>query len=576
MIRYFVYTTHPHRHFISFEAWFPTCGKEKIKLQLPAWRPGRYELGNFAKNIRGWNAVDDLNNKLPFRKLTKDQWEVDAQGLEEICIRYQYYAAVLNAGSSYLDEEQLYINPVNCFFYLPEHHDEPYEVRLDIPHYYKLACALPAGDRHHLTAKNFDELADSPLIASEKLEHFTYKVSDKTFHIWVNGENALDGNKLLFEFEAFTQMQMDVFGSIPCTEYHFLFQLIPNPVRHGVEHSASTVIALGPSADLVTEKLYNELLGISCHELFHTWNIKNIRPVEMMPYNFTRENYSRLGYVYEGVTTYYGDLLLLRSGVWSEMKWLEAFAAEVNMHFHNPGRFNHSVADSSFDTWLDGYVPGIPGRKVSIYTEGALIAFICDILILRASGNECSLDNVMRLMYECFGKKGGGYSEEDYQKLLEEVSGISFKGIFKNLVHEANTYFDALTDALQFIGLELDVVESQICSETFYGFTTDEKDGRVHITTVDENSPADIARLWVGDEILSVCGVSVSKGLQNLLESNRHREVELLVYKKMKLSKRKILATQMKYCRSYRIVARSKRSPEQELNWEKFSGRRMK
>ena len=141
---------------------------------------------------------------------------------------------------------------------------------------------------------------------------------------------------------------------------------------------------LGPSY-VVFDAVYPDLLGVSSHELYHTWNVKAIRPIELFPYDFTKENYSELGYLCEGVTTYMGDLFLFKSNVFSEEEYFNELNQQLQKHFDNPGRFNYSVAASSFDTWLDGYVPGVPNRKVSIYTEGCLIALVCDLMIIHHS-----------------------------------------------------------------------------------------------------------------------------------------------------------------------------------------------
>src|SRR5690606_8262001 len=121
--------------------------------------------------------------------------------------------------------------------------------------------------------------------------------------------------------------------------------------------------------------------------------------------------YSRLGYVYEGITTYYGDYMLLRSGVLSHEDYLRQFNSDLQKHFENEGRYNYSVAESSYDNWLDGYTSGIPGRKVSIYTEGMLTAFMLDMEIRSATKNKKSLDTVMKSLYVDFYKKGKAYSE---------------------------------------------------------------------------------------------------------------------------------------------------------------------
>jgi predicted metalloprotease with PDZ domain len=181
------------------------------------------------------------------------------------------------------------------------------------------------------------------------------------------------------------------------------------------------------------KELYDELLGVSSHELFHTWNVKNIRPKEMLPYKYNTENYATTGYIYEGITTYYGDLMLYRSGIFSDADYFRTLTQQFQKHLDNHGRFNYSVAASSFDTWLDGYVPGVPNRKVSIYTEGCLLAFIADAQIRKQTLNNSSLDDVMSALYNDFGKNNIGYTANDYQTIIENITGQNWNHFFYNL-----------------------------------------------------------------------------------------------------------------------------------------------
>jgi predicted metalloprotease with PDZ domain len=159
--------------------------------------------------------------------------------------------------------------------------DEPCIVNLEIPSSYKIACSL-AQNKHQLKAKNYDELAESPWIASNSLQHNKYRVQGVDFHIWFQGKCKLDWIRILNDFKAFTHHQINDFISFPVSEYHFINQILPYKAYHGVEHTASTVISLGPGSELMGEKLYASLLGVSSHELYHTWNIKQIRPQEMI------------------------------------------------------------------------------------------------------------------------------------------------------------------------------------------------------------------------------------------------------------------------------------------------------
>lgn len=556
MINYKISYKNPHRHFISFEVIFPTHGRSSIQLHLAAWRPGRYELGNFSKNILGWSAFDNKNNVLQYRKITKDIWQVECKELDSVIIQYQYYASELNAGSTFLDEDQLYINPVNCFFYDGLKYDSKFRISFDIPDSYTIACGLKKENTKTLISDNFDQLADSPLIASPDLKHLSYTSGDVNFHIWIQGEILLDENKFIEECKLFTDYQIKLFGEIPCNEYHFLFHFTAMFQRHGVEHRNSTVIAMGPASDFQFEALYKDLLGISCHELFHTWNIKSIRPIEMMPYDFSQENYSRLGYVAEGVTTYYGDLILWQNGSFNHSDWMAVLSENIKTHFDNAGRFNLSVADSSFDTWLDGYSAGIPWRKVSIYNEGFLIALIMDIHLMHSSDCKSSLDDVMKILYSEFGKKEIGYSENDYRDLINNFSNNSTEEIFKNLVYGTFDYTPYLVKALDLVGLEIQTTPSSKYSESQFGFSVDENFGKAIVTQIAENSPADKSGLWYSDEIIAINNTGFGKNFQSLLRMCG-QEISIEFLRKNKKKSITISPTTQSYFKKYSVAAKA-------------------
>ena len=461
-MNYIISYQKPHDHFIDIEFIADNITEDETFVQLPAWRPGRYELGNFAKNIQKWAAFDEKGNALSFQKTTKDCWKVNTKGISSLHIKYNYYAAELNAGSTFLDGTQLYMNPVNCCVFIPERINEACELALRLPANYTVAIGLPPSTfckekvgMKCFHAKNFHELADSPFIASNSLQHKKITSADIDFNFWFQGECKPDWEKLSTDFTKFCDHQLEMMKLAPFQSYHFLFQILPTKIYHGVEHTASTVIALGPGYNLMKGDLYEDLLGVSCHELFHAWNIKTIRPIEMQPYDYTKENYSKLGYVCEGVTTYYGDYLLYRSGVFNESQYLQTFAERLQKHFDNFGRFNLSVADSSFDTWLDGYNPGIPNRKTSIYDEGCLLAFATDLFIRKNSNNERSLDDVMRYLYAEFALKGKGYSDTDYKGVVEHFANKSYDEIFNNYINRAADYEPMLKEAMDYIGCEL-------------------------------------------------------------------------------------------------------------------------
>jgi len=512
MIQYTFSYTNPHRHFIDIEMRIFEHLSPELIVQLPAWRPGRYELGNFAKNIQYFKVFDAQGLPLKFQKITKDTWKISTANCSEIVIQYNYYANELNAGSTYLDEIQLYVNPINCCLYIPDRMDETCIVNLEVPSSYKVACSL-VQDNNRLKAKNFEELVESPWIASNSLQHNKYTVQGINFHIWFQGKCQLDWNRILKDFKAFTSHQINDFKAFPVSEYHFINQILPYKAYHGVEHTSSTVISLGPGSDLMSDKLYESLLGVSSHELYHTWNVKQIRPKELMPYDYSKENYSRMGYLYEGVTTYMGDLYLIRSKVFSERDFYKTQEENILKHFHNGGRHNMSVADSSFDTWLDGYVQGVPNRKVSIYTEGALCALMLDIHIMDYSNGNYSLRDLMTKLYDKYAIKGKPVTEEDYIHELIQYGGRDTLEIVESYIYGTKDFHNALDTSLSKVGLKIEESENTDFFASRLGLKGLLKDSVFHVKKVELNSVSDDMCIAVGDEILAINSKPVSKEL---------------------------------------------------------------
>lgn len=532
MIKYSVYCDSPNQHYIRFKAVFPVTKSETI-LKISAWRPGRYELGNFAKNVRNFKVYNAAGKLIEFRKTDKSSWIIQSGNSKEIVLEYEYFAAELNAGSSYMDETQLYVNPVNCFLYSDDLKNQSYRISLSIPDDWKIACSLKSENKV-LTASNYEELADSPFICSANLSHDTYEVNGITFHIWFNNHKYVNWNRLKTDFIKFTEKQLEDFTHFPANEFHFLIHSLPYLAYHGVEHLKSTVITLGPSYDIFGS-LYSELLGVSSHELYHVWNVKSIRPIDMFPYDFEKENYSTLGFVYEGVTTYLGDLYLLKSGVFELDSYLKELNKQLQKHFDNPGRFNYSVAQSSFDTWLDGYVVGAPGRKVSIYTEGCLLALIADVRIRKATSNKFGIEEVMKRLYFEFAQKGIGYSENDYREILEKVSGESFGDFFSNYIHGNQPYDHLINESLEYLGLELIQKPSSSFAESKLGFKYLPKGKNAVVQSIYPGSPAEIGGLSIGDEIIAINEFQLNSDLDRWLRYFENEEIELSIFRETKL-----------------------------------------
>ena len=455
MIHYQISCKNPNAQIIQIRLVLTLTQENPVVLQLPAWRAGRYQLANYAQNIRGFRIQDEKGNHIPFEKITKDRWIFESLHAGKYQIDYEYWAGKMDAGSAWVDDEQVYVNLVNCCFEVFGKSEEEVSLTLDLPKFpMQISTLNPAGSSRW-EAKNFQMLADSTVLAAKNLTHWEYAAGATQFHIWVHGEIHFDENLLLDRFRAFSQRLIRDFGEFPESVYHFIFQLLPYPHYHGVEHRRGTVITFGPAESLNDSDQMEELLGISCHELYHAWNVCRIRPAELLPYDFSQETYTKTGLILEGVTTYMGDLYLLKSGVYDLATYLKHFEKIISRESTNFGWKNYTILESSFDLWLDGYIQGIPDRKVNIYTRGALLAFCLDILLLKHAN---SLAEVMRNMWKDFGKPFVGYEFKDFETAIfgsfpdqEEI-----RSFFSDFVFGYQDLYPTLNALLSEIGIELE------------------------------------------------------------------------------------------------------------------------
>lgn len=236
--------------------------------------------------------------------------------------------------------------------------------------------------------------------------------------------------------------------------------------------------------------------------------------VEMYPYDYTKENYTVLGYLDEGVTTYFGDKYLFTSGVFDWTQYKSTFDKLLERHYTNFGVENLSVASSSFDSWLDGYVRGIPNRKGSIYTEGALVAFITDVFIMKNTNNKKGLQDVMKLLYTDFAKKGKGVSDADYKVVVEQIAGSSYDKIYTDLIHGTAAFTPWLTEAANYIGCELKITSSNNYNEAKFGFKVRYENNNCIIDNIVPNAIAEKLGLAVGDEILAINNIKLANDLE--------------------------------------------------------------
>ena len=524
MIDYRISLYQASRHRIQVHVTIPTPEDITI-LRIAAWRPGRYEEGNFARLISNLNAYHG-SHRIRTEKISKNEWQVHTNGLESMELSYVYYGAELTAGNTYLDENILLINPVNLLVYSDFCKNSEIKLSIEIPKEWSLV-GLEHKPNCLPVFSTLDEAFDTPILAGSSIETNSYNVSDYSFHIHSVGAHGISSEQLIADFKRFTAQQVRAFGEFPTSIFSFLLIGVQDTYLHGVEHLNNTVIVLGPTAAWKSTR-YESLLAVASHELYHVWNVKTIRPSDMLPYRFEGPTYSRLGYIYEGITTFFGDYFLLTSGLITSERYLQLLEVQIQTHVDNVGRFAYSVADSSIDTWIDGYVKGTPGRKVSIYNEGCLLAFIIDTKIRQATSNKATLQHFMKRLFYEFGLTQYGYTEKDIINQLNQISGIDFSPLFDQYINSANGYESLLQEAFSFYGIEL---HQEIPTEPYkhaLGIKIITNTDKTFILDIAPGSPADVGGLSEGDELLSVNGIAINT---NLLEVLTSLENELLLLK---------------------------------------------
>jgi len=283
-------------------------------------------------------------------------------------------------------------------------------------------------------------------------------------------------------------------------------------LRGGTEHLNSTIMQTSYGT-LDDPKLYDRFLGLVSHEFFHTWNVKQLRPDGLLPYDYQKENYTKLLWVCEGTTSYYTDLVLARSGLKTETQYLESLSKLLNRYFENEGRKLQSLEESSFDSWIKFSRPNphSPNTTVSFYSQGAIVSMILDLEIRKQTSNQASLDVVLRNLFEQFPLSGEGFSPTDFQSAVEKISGSSFSQFFQDYVSGVKQIdFDLW---LNLVGLQLErKTETKEDSgktnenlpeetESFKAFLGLSLNGNT-VSSVKSDGPAFLAGLASGDEIL--------------------------------------------------------------------------
>ena len=419
-----------------------------ITLQLPAWIPGSYMIRDFARNITQINA-HDASGPVALSKVDKQTWEVPAFA-EKLVVEYRVYAFDLSVRGAYVDWTRAYFNGACIFLAVKNQPDAVWEMRIARPadpvtHDWSVATTLPVVDVDDFgfglySGRGYARLIDCP-VEIGRFERGRFLVGETPHYFVVTDGGRFDIERLCRDMALICAEHAAMFGRLPVDRYLFL-TLGTGDGYGGLEHADSTSLICKrsdlPSKQMIKpDKAYRQFLGLCSHEYFHLWNVKRIRPARLMESDLGTECYTEMLWAFEGITSYYDDLALARSGVLSAEDYLDSLATTVTRVLRTPGRRRQSVAESSFDAWIKFYKQdeNAPNAIVSYYAKGALVAFGLDVTLREMSADLLSLDDLMRQMWERYGRTGVGIPERGIEIEAAELLGESLDSFFQQYVY---------------------------------------------------------------------------------------------------------------------------------------------
>ena len=416
----------------------------KQRFMLPSWIPGSYLLREYARHVVSIRA-ESAGRALAVEKVDKSTWCCRNAGAE-LVVTIEVYALDLSVRGAYLDGTRSFFNGT-CLFLSPHGQEhEPTELLLEPPKdprgaKWRVATAMTPVDVDdrgfgRYQAADYDELIDHPFEISDYAV-MDFQAGGIPHQLIVAGRHQTDPDRVAADLAQLCETQIQFFGGAPPFEHYRFLGLAVDKGYGGLEHRASSSLIfkrneLPRPGELGTPRSYQRFLSLCSHEYFHSWHVKRIKPAAFSPYRLDRRNQTRLMWVFEGITSYYQDLMLLRSDLIGPKDYLERLGQTLTRVYRAPGRFKQSLAEASFDAWDKLYKPDANSNNaaISYYSKGALVALALDLTLRSAADSAVTLDGIMAELWHRFGSIGGGIAEDDFEKLAAELSGRDLRAFF--------------------------------------------------------------------------------------------------------------------------------------------------
>ena len=502
--------------YVNVRLSLPVQG-DQTELSMPNWTPGSYLIQDYAAQLERMRAQGQSGKELAIQKVAKNRWVVETRGESFIDVEYSVWAGELAVNSAWVESDFALLNGAGVFLYNETTRSLPQVLRVALPESWRDAhVALPVYDvAHAFLAKDFDELVDSPLLLGNTAS-YPFEVEGNAYLLVNQGDDSLwDGQRAAADISRVVGA-MQAFWKTNPLEREYLFLNVISVGSGGLEHDYSTVMLSSPW-QMRNRDDYIRWLSLVSHEFFHVWNVRRLRPQALSRYDYDSETYTRELWLAEGLSSYYDNLLLFRSGLITVDEYMDLLAAEIHKYELSPGRKVRSAEQASFDAWIKHYKPDANSinSDISYYRKGSLVGFVADTAIRKASNQEYSLDDIMREMYRLYGPQGvqsndsKGYPPRAFEALVEQRAGTDVGQEISRLL---TTVEDPDVDAaLDYYGLRLERTSTRKAAEATgspvpadFGLTWAAGEPLLIVESVVRGGAGATAGVLPGDELLAI------------------------------------------------------------------------
>lgn len=508
VVSYQVAMPEPNSHLFEVTLQIRGWYSDVLDLKMAVWTPGSYLVREYSRHIQDF-SVKANQQVLKERKFSKNHWQIETSNQSEITVTYRVFANELTVRTNHLDATHGYFNGAALFLYVPQLAKQSVTVTIIPPQvYWKVTTPLPSvdGKENTFSAKDFDTLVDSPFEVGIH-QKYDFEVLGKPHQLVIWGQGNVNVERVIRDTQKIVATEAKMFGGLPYDRYIFFLHLSKN-IFGGLEHKESCTLIYSRFGFRAKDK-YNSFIQLVAHEFFHLWNVKRIRPKALEVFDYEQENYTNALWFCEGVTSYYDIVFPMRAGIYDSKTFLDLLSKEISRYLSIPGRKVQKLSESSFDAWIKLYRrdANSDNAQISYYLKGELIAMMLDLLIRQRHSNQRSFDDVMRIMWEKYGKAEIGYTDEELKDVLESVAETDLSDFFTRFIDGVEELL--IEEYLKPFGVRLKkVIEEE--AVPYLGIKLLSENGKEMIKFVEIGSPCQIAGIDTEDELLAIDGIRVS------------------------------------------------------------------